>query len=216
MTLDDIFIHLSSGELMDVAIGNSQDGLSSYQDKLKLVSSITLGLNDLYKRFLLKEVELTIPLVEGQLLYQIEATDFVKVERIKTGSGTELSINNLSDPYAVRLPSNKSVSVPELVQSELKETSITLVYRARHPEIDRSIAAVSPEQVDIELPDTHLEALLLYVASRVLTPIGMTSEYHDGNNYYAKYEAECAKLLHHNYVVDTLGGEDAVTRDSWC
>lgn len=53
---------------------------------------------------------------------------------------------------------------------------------------------LNPEITKVELPSSHLQALLYFVASRTYNPIGMTGEFNAGNNYNAKYEAECQGL----------------------
>jgi hypothetical protein len=76
----------------------------------------------------------------------------------------------------------------------LKTSTLELVYRANHPKIIKGITLFDPTRVQVQLPESHLNALLLFVASRVHTPGGMTGEFNAGNNYAVKYEAECEQL----------------------
>ena len=68
------------------------------------------------------------------------------------------------------------------------------MYRASHPKIVKGITLFDPSRVQVNLPETHLNALLLFVASRAHNPVGMTGEFNSGNNYAVKYEAECDQL----------------------
>lgn len=66
--------------------------------------------------------------------------------------------------------------------------------RANHPKIVKGIKQFDSMKVQVQLPETHLSALLLFVASRAYTPVGMTSEFNPGNNYAVRYEAEYDQL----------------------
>jgi hypothetical protein len=74
--------------------------------------------------------------------------------------------------------------------------------RAKPEKIIIGTRAFNPDNVEVELPDSHLEPLLLFVASRVHNPIGMSNEFHAGNSYYAKYEASCQQIELLNLLVD--------------
>lgn len=88
----------------------------------------------------------------------------------------------------------------------IRNTCLRVAYRAKHPKIDLEAALdCRSEDYDIELPDSHLQALLYYIGSRVMNPIGMQNEFHAGNSYFAKYEAECQRLEKDNYQIDNDG-----------
>ena len=86
----------------------------------------------------------------------------------------------------------------------METTTLRVVYRADHPEIKTALATQAPEVVDIFLPRTHVQALVWYVASRLTNPKGLTNEFHEGNNYAMKFEAEVASLKNEGMKVDTL------------
>jgi hypothetical protein len=89
------------------------------------------------------------------------------------------------------------------------------VYRANHPIIVQGIGLFEPDRIDVELPYSHLEALLFYVASRVHTPTGMTNETNMGNTYYQKYEASCQQLEVSNLRVDQGSQNSRLYRNGW-
>ena len=62
MTLQDIFDALSAGELSQISIGGQAAGVINKENRAKLLPHINMGLTALFKRFRLKEGELTIQL----------------------------------------------------------------------------------------------------------------------------------------------------------
>ena len=215
MTLQEIFNQLMVGELSQISIGGSEAGEISRANYPRLVPHITLGLTALYKRFTLKEGEVTIRLLPGISKYSIDsngdtvfvsdpteedfADDLLKIERVTDAMGTDIPLNERDNPYSAITPSRPMLVLPKMWKDGLVPETLTINYRANHPAI-RNVTR--PASVNIELPDSYLEALLYFVASRINNPIGMTNEFHAGNSYAAKYEQECARLEMLNLEVD--------------
>ena len=88
----------------------------------------------------------------------------------------------------------------------LKTRTVEIVYRANHTKIIKGITLFDPSRVQVDLPETHLNALLLFVASRAYTPIRMTGEFNAGNNYAVNYEAGCDQLNTAGLRTDQGGG----------
>lgn len=127
--------------------------------------------------------------------------DIMKITRVLTDFGVEMKLNDVDDQYSVLTPSLTSLVVPPLVAKQtgatpywLRTPRLTVIYRAAPHLITVPVGLFDPTRVEIELPYTHLEALLFFVASRVNNPIGMANEFHAGNNYAAKYEQACLDL----------------------
>jgi|TARA_B110000908_G_scaffold63009_2_gene76567 hypothetical protein len=213
MTLDDIYNQLGHGELRELFVGGKSIdepswGITSENYPI-LFPSVQLGLTELHKRFLLRAEEVIVPLVTNQTSYVITVPSLFKIERVY---GTyrekeyEIPMNEPTTLEAIRNTSYNSLLVPtnETEAPWLKETtSLRVVYRGDHPVIDTAVAAVTPANVDIELPLVYMEPLLLYIASRIHNPIGLTNEFHNGNNYAAKFEASIAQLKSQNYEIDS-------------
>lgn len=216
MKLSEIFNQLAYGELSNLGMVDQETGLIAFTKYPMLVANINLGLTALYKRFPLKEGRLTFQLQAGKIAYPLSTSedvtfldsngadeftdDILKVERVYTSNGFELSLNNIEDEYSCTTPSsavlrvplaisNKSVDLP----SQLVTDTLEVVYRATHPTIVYSVP-FNPARITVELPVSHLEPLLLFVASRLNNPVGMTNEFHAGNSYAAKYEKACHEL----------------------
>jgi hypothetical protein len=208
MKLSEVFTQLAYGEFSQLALGAHTNGELDAANYPALVSHVSLGLTALYKRFNLKEGRATIPLVEGSTLYKLQVTDLHKVERVTTAEDADLGLNDYSDPYSCFMVSMDTLRVPQAIAAKsqelpesLKTNGIVAVYRANHPQLVYT-EPFDPDAVELELPYSHLEALLYFVASRAHTPIGMVNEFNAGNNWAAKYEAECLRLKESGMELD--------------
>jgi len=222
MKLAEVFSALAYGELSQLALGKNVEGEVEEAVYPTLVSHINLGLTSIYKRFNLKEGRLLFPLSGEGNVYKLEVTDIHKIERVLTHQGTELGLNNESDPYACFTPSMDILRVPQKIvdqspdlPDEYKTTELTVIYRANHPKLIVKNGYIDPFKTTLELPYSHLQALLYFVASRVHNPIGMINEFHSGNSWYAKYEMECQRLEAENIEIDESNHNDRLQRSGW-
>jgi hypothetical protein len=231
MKLQEIFDILTYGELSQISIGGSEAGVIKEADYPRVLSHISLGLNTLYKRFYLKEGIVNIRFLSTQTDYKLDSLyavsnvgstaqfkhildsgspfidDVLKVEKVLTDNGFELELNDSSDEYSIITPTTLCVRIPKKLVAQgfdlpdaYKTTTFDVYYRAKHPRIEPE--DLDPEAVEVELPDSYLEALLYFVASRVNNPIGMVGEFNAGNNYSAKYELACKHLENSNLHID--------------
>lgn len=148
--------------------------------------------------------------------------DINKIERVLTAEGYELGLNMEGNEHSCFTPSVNVLRVPKALvdpgqdkPDELKTSKLEVIYRANHPPIVVSAGYFDPGRVDVELPYSHLEALLYFVASRMHNPVGMSNEFHAGNNYAAKYEAVCAELEAINLRVDQGRVNTRLERNGW-
>jgi hypothetical protein len=147
--------------------------------------------------------------------------DITKIEQVLTDGDYELGLNDKANPLSVFTPSALVLRVPEALitgvdwPDDLDTENLTLVYRAAHPKLAVVGPVFNPAAVELQLPDTHLEPLLYYVASRVHNPIGMNNEFHAGNSYYAKYEAACQALESKGLQVDQGSQNTRLERNGW-
>jgi len=224
MKLSEVFSQLAYGELSQLNLVDQTTGEIATGKYTQLVSHINMGLTALYKRFPLKESRLVVTLQSGRISYPLSTEedvrlgveagaedfedDILKVERVYVSGGKELGLNDASDRYSCFTSSATTLRVPiEIVDktpgipAELVTDTLLVVYRAKHPILVNK-TSFNPANIQIELPYSHLEPLLYYVASRVNNPIGMTNEFHAGNSYAAKYEKSCQELEMVNLRVD--------------
>jgi hypothetical protein len=168
-----------------------------------------------------------VPATPGNYLIDTVAAPFtddvLKIERSLTDAGIELQINDLSDFYSVFTPTATSLRVPVdivnqamLLPDWLKTERLELVYRANHPKIVIDSGYFDPTIVELELPDSYLEPLLLFIAARAMSPLG-TGQFEGlaGNNYFAKYEQACQQIELHNLRVDQGSQNIRLFQNGW-
>lgn len=148
--------------------------------------------------------------------------DIIKIHKVSTGSGYYFPINDAMDPYSVVTPTMDSIRVPAdvvnatIALDALYSTTILQVeYQANHPNFVPRVNYFDPAHTNIELPYSHLQALLYFVASRVHNPIGMGQEFNAGNTWFAKYEAECQRLEADGAEIDNAAQVDRASRGGW-
>lgn len=222
MKLFEVFSQLAYGELSQTVLGENNEGELVENKYPMLLASVNLGLTALYKRFNLKEGRITFPLSTTGNVYKLSVTDLHKIERVLTDAGVDLPLNDGKEKYSCYTPRmdtlrvhtdivNKVADVPD----QYKTNALEVVYRANHPKLVDTLGIIDPEAIELELPYSHLEALLYFVASRIHNPIGMVNEFHSGNSWAAKYEAECMKLQQQNLEIDEGNDNDRISRNGW-
>ena len=244
MTLKEIFDQLSYGELSQLSMGGSGDTGITEANWERVLASVNLGLTELHKRFPLKEGRIDILLQPGQTTYVLDkkyavanhesvgvtkylqdtfAAPFdnvvMKIERVYDELGNELGLNQGGDSYDLLQTSCRTPNYNTLVlPAELKGERVTVVYRENHHILLKEQGYFALDEVEVSLPYSHLEALLLYVASRIMNPIGVSGsqgQFHEGNNYAAKFEAACARLEQTNLRVDQGERNSRMERNGW-
>lgn len=140
--------------------------------------------------------------------------DVLLVSQIFTDDNFELPLNRLDVPYSLQTSAMNRIEVPlSIVEkslalpSSLITNGLTVVYRANHATLNPNIGAFDPERLEIELPASHLTALLYFTASRANNPVGLGQEFNAGNTYAAKYEAECLRLKTDGMEIQQRGNE---------
>jgi hypothetical protein len=211
MNLQYIFDQLSTGELSDTALASNDDGGIDCGDTLKVTLHIEMGLTALYRRFRLLTKSIDVVVDDSTRNYSIMESDLFKIEKILDAEKNEIFPSNTSDIDSIKTLSMHSFIVPV----SMKPQTLQVLYRANHPRIDKAAVEFQPADVQVYLPETHLEALLYFVASRVMNPIGISGEFHEGNNYSAKYERACLVLESHNYQTDNQEQHDKFTSRGW-
>jgi hypothetical protein len=148
--------------------------------------------------------------------------NLMKVEHVFAESGFEFSVNNAVDVYSMNTPTQRVLTVPadivakkDTLLEELKTDTLEVVFRAAHPKIIVEDNDIEPDMYELELPDTHLEPLLFFVASRVHTPAGLGGEDNTGNLYFQRYEMACQALENQNLQIDKGAQYNRIERNGW-
>ena len=190
---------------------------------------VLAGLTELHKIFLLRESRFDVVL-DGRTEYLLgpdfavssdsdEAVKYIddsdttfqdNLLRVESVWGTynekdyEIPLNLTNNDESIRTPSYNILRVPtdSTKAPWLTETTqITVIFRGDHPKIS-TYKAKTPSRVDLLIPPTHVEALTYYIASRVTNPAGAIGEFHEGNNYWRKFQDAVARLQNQNYDAD--------------
>lgn len=244
MKLQEIFDQLTYGELSQISIGGGEAGAIRPEDYARMTAHVNLALTALYKRFKLKNGEFTLLLQPGVYTYPLAyqycvantrsrapvkymddtampfKDNLLKVENVYSELGFEFNVNNASDVYSMNTPVQRTLVVPkdivdmkDTLPEDLKTDKLKVVYRANHPKV--SVEDYDPDEIELELPETHVDALLLYIAARVHTPAGIGEAESTGNNYYAKYELACQNLESQDYQIDHGTQYNKMIRNGW-
>jgi hypothetical protein len=113
----------------------------------------------------------------------------LRVERIINEIGQELYVNDENQYWSVWTPTYNSIQVP-LPSSE---NAMCITYRGNHRLLEYT--NVDPKTVEVDLPQSHLQSLLYYVASRMMvsTPT-LDPNNNESANYLAKFEASVLQI----------------------
>lgn len=215
MKLSEIFDHLTYGELSQLSLTTDLDGSRGVAegDRYKLISHINLGLTALHKRFFLREGRTTVYVSPGIRSYTVNADDILKIEKVLNTDGTEIPINQGDEAGGIHTTSYNSFLVGEDV---VLGSELTVIYRANHAALSVRDSEKDPERISVHLPRTHLEALLYFIASRIVNPTGFEAQgMHEGNNYYTKFERACQVLENGGYKITQQEEKPRIQRMGW-
>ncbi|ENO7683826.1 hypothetical protein ACB506_003014 [Acinetobacter baumannii] len=227
MKLSDIFDQLAYGELSQLAL--VIDGQIVPEDVNRIISQVNMGLTELHKRFMLKRKTLTLQTLDYVIRYPLLSKyaeskgaelpyildkadpfldDIIEILSVHDENGRELALNT-------HQAMKTDFSVPEVFTPAYNilrfadDPAIgkyTVTYKAGHPKLAKitDVESFDPSKVDIELPMTHLEALLFYIASRVITPMNgaANGSPQEGMNYAQRFEQACMLLLQQGLDVE--------------
>lgn len=149
--------------------------------------------------------------------------DIIKIFKVTCDSGKELAINNYADDFSVFTPTMESLRIPKLIvepspnltPDQYKTSKLKVEYQANHGLIVPRSEYFNPSTTIVELPASHTQALLYFVASRVHNPIGMGQEFNAGNNWAQRYELECRRLEDDGNEIDDGNTNTRAKQGGW-
>lgn len=237
MKLSDIFDQLAYGELSQLALVANDEIIP--EEYNRIISQVNMGLAELHKRFMLKR-----KVVELQTLDDVSR--YPLLSKHAQSKGAELPfILDAADPFLDDIieiidvfdEKGKALPLNVLVEGENAPAVFTpaynilrfsdttpvgkykVVYKAGHVPIAKveDPETFDASKVDIELPMTHLEALLFYIASRVIMPINgaMNGAPQEGINYSQRFEQACQQLLYQGLDVEERRESHRFTRNGF-
>jgi len=243
MLLETILEQLEVGELAQLALTERVDGELTEANKKALVTHVNMALRALHKRFVFQQNSLDITLQPGLHKYVLDrkfaasntqSTEPVKyipdlddpfvdtvmqIEAVTDDMGNDVPLNSASRMNSLRTTNFNTLVLPRKTP-EYRHIldyidTLTVIYRPNPKALGLLDLVYPANMVEVDLPETHLEPLLLYIASRVLNPIGMSETFHAGNNYAAKYEASCQQLLNEGFGLSVTGHGGQFSSNGW-
>lgn len=230
MLLQEVLQRLCEGEFSDVNYGYIVDDGPLSEHHGKLVRHIDMALLELHKRFSLRLKEIDILQFEGITTYELSTKyavsndlslvtnkyvldsydtpfitkEFLKVDSIRDDMHNPIPLNN-----AEKHGSMFSTTFNTLRVTRPKDgCKFTVSYRAALANLSAQLPA---SEVEVELPYSHLEALLFYVASRATAATSPEIS----NNYIMKFEASCAMLSRLNLNIEDNTDATRFQNNGW-
>lgn len=220
MLLSTIFEHLTHGELRQLPIGGAEhdEGITE-ENYPAIVSYVNLALIELHTKFPLKLDTVVIQqyanitkyvisnmnavsnTLSNRVKYVIDSAsepflnNILKIESIVDELGETIPLNIPSDVTSILTPNYNEIQIkyPEATKA------ISVTYRATHEHIN--IEGLRPANVDIPIPPSMLQALLMFIAHRATLGLSETNVESDG--YLAKFEHACNKITNEDIVNET-------------
>lgn len=237
MKLSDVFDQLAYGELSQLALVAANEIIP--EEYNRIISQVNLGLAELHKRFMLRRRTLTLQTLDDVIRYPLLSKhsqtaggalpfildlddpfkdDIIEVLYIKNEKGEELPLN--VHDYPSNLPAVFTPAYNILRFNEEPPIEKFLVtYKAGHVAIPKveDPDTYDPSKIDIELPMSHLEALLFYIASRVIQPMNgaVNGAPQEGLNYAQRFEQACQQLLYQGLDVEEQRESHRFTRNGF-
>jgi len=235
--LKELFTSLATGEFSNISLQRDRSGQINESEYAKVLSHINLGLIELCKRFNFLEEELILHVDPSVSTYYIRPDRMALLENITTESYIEkppdhsgdINIVEIKaifdeDGYALRI--NDRHATPCILHSSTDTLRITgleapqklsIVFQSHPPRIDLS-DAFDPDNHTIPLPETVIEPLLYYVASRVYKPMGAnnsTANADKSAGYQQQYELACQKITTFGLDIENSDCPDTFTERGW-
>jgi hypothetical protein len=235
--LKDLFTMLSTGEFSNIALSRSATGTLNESEYEKVIGHINLGLVEIYKRFRFLENEMNLHVRPEVTTYYLRPERVVSLENITESKYLErpgdyegflniLEITGIFDESGNELVMNNRFSTPairQLAVDTLKITGLTasaiysVVYQAAPSKIVLD-DEFDPDQYQLPIPDTIIEALLYFIAHRVYKPMGAnnsTANADKSAGYQQQYELCCQKLEMYGLAPQNDDRENKFEEEGW-
>ena len=219
--LTELFAQLSVGELSNLSMANEGDGTIAANAKPKLILHLNEALLRLYTKYVLKERDVLVEMVEHITNYHLlarfaeqhtpvlEKYTYIKdtsQEKFKTDA---IRILSVWDTNGCKLPLNDDAHEFSLFTPQAN------VLQVRHPQAGKCLVVYHQcrhlpvvlgdiTTHDIECPDTLLGALRAYIAYLVYGNINTKEAQDTAQMHQANYERICAELTMQDILANSL------------
>lgn len=236
MRLLEILEQLAYGELSTHSIGNAPTGGISPDQYARIIPHINLALTALYKRYPLKVSQVTIRQFEHITNYYLH-TDFAEsnlvstkkykyiddsvyepftddvlgIDAVHNEMGQPMYLNDDNAAWSVQTPEYNCISIPLPDPAN----SLHVTYRAKPPRITGIDTEEKAAAYEINLPPTHLEALLYFVGSRYLSNRPTLNGTNDGILLMQRYEQACLRLSEESPIISDNTTNMKLRNNGW-
>ena len=153
----------------------------------------------------------------------IVTNNILKIEQVTNDLGNEYNLNDVNDLYSLYTPTMTSIRIPmnivdkkNNIPKEYLTEYFEIIYRAKHDVIGENIEFLALDSIEIDLPEAYLELLLLFVAARIMLPLGAGQfEGLGGNNHMAKYEMAAQQIEQSNLKIDHNSRNNRLHEKGW-
>lgn len=212
MFLSELLTRLAQGELSNLSM--SVDGEISEPNVPKVVSYVNEALLRLHSRFVLREDDVLVEMIDGVATYELKAQyaqsyegeievphryimdlgpkkfadDVVRITGAFDSLGNELELNNKLAPAGLFTPRPKVLQVPVPIPGQ----ALSVQYQAKHPLLSGS----SPEdlEAEIELPEVLVGGLTAYVGFMAFNFLGGAENMARASTFMDLYNNICLEL----------------------
>lgn len=212
MNIEQLFADLSFGELSSLALASEGNGVITDAGKERIIRFANDGLLKLYTRFVLKEDDVLVEMVDWITSYHLLLKfaesqadtstqsnlyikdlfeepfkeDVIRILNVFNSFGQELPLNDEGNIYSVFTPQGNVLQVPNPLNGE----ALSISYQAKHPTL-----TLADQTADIELPDVLMSALRSWIAYRAFGQLNTQEALMISQGHQAAYEAVCSEVL---------------------
>lgn len=223
MLVKELFSRLATGPLSNTAA--TDDTIETVTEPYygKIINYTNTGLMKLFSRFVQNEKTILIEQKAHITTYHLDSKysllkniaphpyiidfeadpfedDAIKIIKVSDYLGKHMTLNDPSDPYSLFTPKPLVLQVPNPIHG----VALSVVYQARHPEI--KYCSSEPQvllDTVIDIPFFMEEPLMNYIASEYYSHMNGEGNSGKGQEYFAKYEGECAEIESKDLVNET-------------
>lgn len=214
MLLSELFEQLTYGELFQVAIGGYGTGGIDVSDFPAIIAHTNMGLKKLHSRFCLRTEEVFIEQQDFIQTYYLrskfaisntESSELIKyiidsplepfnhdvlgIEQVYSEAGEKRPINDEGDLLSVYVQGNDTITIPYAMEGN----TFSVIYRANHDKIE-AVEGMDPTKIQIHLPPCLEEALMIFIAGRIVGNMGSTDNLNASTVYQNRYELALAEV----------------------
>lgn len=236
ITVQQLFNILATGVYSNTAFSGT-NSILKVEHYDKVINSTNMGIVEIYKRFKLLENELVLCVVPEVTRYYLRADRVASVgqttvdQYIEENFSTDgflniIEVTGAYDTYGIELELNSIKCTPRIMQvapdilqitNILSAQSIGIVYQS-YPDKIVIDSTFRPADYEINIPDTIIDPLVLYIAAKTFKPIGAndsTANADKSASYEQQYELACQKLSMYGLALQGADERDSFISNGW-